>query len=68
MSDGVAWRHFAIFRLPGTSRHHWGTDLDIWDAAAVEPDYALRLSPAEYVADGVFSAMTQWMDELVESR
>ena len=47
--------------LPGTSRHHWGTDLDIWDAAAVEPGYALRLSPAEYVAGGVFSAMTQWM-------
>ena len=66
MSD-TAWLG-AILRysaLPGTSRHHWGTDLDIWDAAAVEPDYALRLSPAEYVADGVFSAMTQWMDELI---
>ena len=68
MSD-KAWLG-AILRysaLPGTSRHHWGTDLDIWDAAAVEPDYALRLSPAEYVADGVFSAMTQWMDELIEA-
>lgn len=53
--------------LPGTSRHHWGTDLDIWDAAAVEPGYALKLSPAEYSADGVFSAMTQWMDELVRA-
>lgn len=66
MSD-TAWLG-AILRysaLPGTSRHHWGTDLDIWDAAAVEPDYALRLSPDEYVADGVFSAMTQWMDELI---
>ena len=66
MSD-KAWLG-AILRysaLPGTSRHPWGTDLDIWDAAAVEPDYALRLSPAEYVADGVFSAMTQWMDELI---
>ena len=66
MSD-TAWLG-AILRysaLPGTSRHHWGTDLDIWDAAAVEPHYALRLSPAEYVADGVFSAMTQWMDELI---
>ena len=66
MSD-TAWLG-AILRysaLPGTSRHHWGTDLDIWDAAAVEPDYTLRLSPDEYVADGVFSAMTQWMDELI---
>ena len=68
MSD-TAWLG-AILRysaLPGTSRHHWGTDLDVWDAAAVEPDYALRLSPDEYVADGVFSAMTQWMDELIEA-
>ena len=33
----VAWLS-TILRfsaLPGTSRHHWGTDLDIWDAAAV---------------------------------
>ena len=68
MSD-AAWLG-AILRysaLPGTSRHHWGTDLDIWDAAAVEPGYALKLSPAEYSADGVFSAMTQWMDELVRA-
>ena len=68
MSD-TAWLD-AILRysaLPGTSRHHWGTDLDIWDAAAVEPGYALKLSPAEYSADGVFSAMTQWMDELVRA-
>ena len=66
MSD-TAWLG-AILRysaLPGTSRHHWGTDLDIWDAAAVEPDYTLRLSPDEYLDDGVFSAMTQWMDELI---
>ena len=66
MSD-TAWLG-AILRysaLPGTSRHHWGTDLDVWDAAAVEPDYALRLSPDEYVSYGVFSAMTQWMDELI---
>ena len=41
------WLH-SILRysaLPGTSRHHWGTDLDIWDAAAVDADYALRLDP-----------------------
>jgi LAS superfamily LD-carboxypeptidase LdcB len=68
MSD-TAWLG-AILRysaLPGTSRHHWGTDLDIWDAAAVEPGYVLRLSPAEYVADGVFCAMTQWIDELIRA-
>ena len=29
--------------LPGTSRHHWGTDLDIWDASTVDEDYRLQL-------------------------
>ena len=48
--------------LPGTSRHHWGTDLDIWDAAAVDPDYTLSLTGAEYGPGGVFEEMTQWLD------
>ena len=48
--------------LPGTSRHHWGTDLDIWDAAAVDPDYRLSLTSAEYGPGGVFEEMTQWLD------
>ncbi len=61
----IAWLS-AILRfsaLPGTSRHHWGTDLDIWDAAAVSEDYKLSLSPAEYEVGGVFSDMTRWLDE-----
>ena len=48
--------------LPGTSRHHWGTDLDIWDAAAVDPNYTLSLTGAEYGPGGVFEEMTQWLD------
>lgn len=61
------WLH-SILRysaLPGTSRHHWGTDLDIWDAAAVDADYTLRLDPGEYSPGGVFSDMTQWLDEQI---
>ena len=48
--------------LPGPSRHHWGTDLDIWDAAAVDPNYTLSLTGAEYGPGGVFEEMTQWLD------
>ena len=57
-------RVFAILRwsaLPGTSRHHWGTDMDVWDAAAVEPGYRLQLTPAEYAADGPFARLGAWM-------
>ena len=51
--------------LPGTSRHHWGTDLDIWDASRVDEDYRLQLVPSEYGPSGPFSEMTRWLDELV---
>ena len=51
--------------LPGASRHHWGTDLDIWDAAAVDEGYRLSLTPAEYGAGGIFDEMTQWLDACI---
>lgn len=49
--------------IPGTSRHHWGTDLDVYDAAAVTADYQVQLSPQEVAAGGVFDPLHQWLDE-----
>lgn len=49
--------------LPGTSRHHWGTDIDVYDAAAMPPDYALQLSPAEVAAGGLFDDLHCWLDQ-----
>ena len=51
--------------LPGMSRHHWGTDLDVWDASAVDTDYRPLLSPSEYGPSGPFCEMTRWLDELM---
>jgi LAS superfamily LD-carboxypeptidase LdcB len=48
--------------LPGTSRHHWGTDLDIYNAAAVPPEYLVQLSPQEVAAGGVFDPLHNWLD------
>jgi LAS superfamily LD-carboxypeptidase LdcB len=48
--------------LPGGSRHHWGTDLDLWDRAAVAPGYRLRLVPDEYAPGGPFAALDAWLD------
>ncbi len=48
--------------LPGTSRHHWGTDLDVYDAAAVPEDYAVQLSPGEVAPGGVFDPLHTWLD------
>lgn len=49
--------------LPGCSRHHWGTDMDVWDAAAVPADYSLQLIPAEYALAGPFYELNCWLDE-----
>lgn len=49
--------------LPGTSRHHWGTDIDIYDASAMPPGYALQLSPAEVAAGGMFDDLHCWLDQ-----
>jgi LAS superfamily LD-carboxypeptidase LdcB len=48
--------------LPGGSRHHWGTDCDVIDAAAIGRDYRVQLVPEEYAAGGVFHRLAQWLD------
>jgi LAS superfamily LD-carboxypeptidase LdcB len=47
--------------LPGASRHHWGTDLDVFDAAAVDSNYQLQLLEAEYQAGGPFHKLALWL-------
>jgi len=56
---------FAILRwsaLPGASRHHWGTDLDVFDAAAVPGGYEIELIPEEVDPGGVFGPLHDWLD------
>jgi LAS superfamily LD-carboxypeptidase LdcB len=48
--------------IPGGSRHHWGSDIDVIDAAAVPPGYTVELLPSEYAADGIFARLSQWLD------
>ena len=48
--------------LPGASRHHWGTDFDVMDAAAMPPGYRLQVIPAEYAPGGPFERLTTWLD------
>jgi LAS superfamily LD-carboxypeptidase LdcB len=49
--------------LPGGSRHHWGTDCDVIDAAALPEGYRVQLVPGEYAPGGVFARLTSWLDE-----
>ncbi|HSN71888.1 MAG TPA: M15 family metallopeptidase [Steroidobacteraceae bacterium] len=49
--------------LPGGSRHHWGSEVDVFDRAALSDGYRLQLVPAEYAADGVFARLAAWLDD-----
>jgi LAS superfamily LD-carboxypeptidase LdcB len=62
---------FAILRwsaLPGASRHHWGTDIDVYDAAARPEGYEIELVPAEYEGGGMFAPLSAWLDERIANR
>jgi len=46
--------------LPGTSRHHWGTDIDIIDNA--NPQSGDVLLAEKFYGDGPSSALRSWMN------
>jgi LAS superfamily LD-carboxypeptidase LdcB len=48
--------------IPGGSRHHWGSDIDVIDAAAMPEGYQPQLLPVEYAAGGVFRGLDSWLD------
>jgi len=50
--------------IPGTSRHHWGTDIDIIDAnPKVDGDV---LVPEKFEGEGPFAPFKAWLDENAE--
>ena len=53
--------------LPGASRHHWGTDIDVYDASACAAGYKVQLTPMEVEAGGPFAPMHDWLDENMET-
>ncbi len=46
--------------IPGTSRHHWGTDIDLIDANAPRPDSVLE--PNNFHGKGPFCKFKDWMN------
>ncbi len=51
--------------IPGTSRHHWGTDLDIIDGSQTTTGDVLV--PSKFHEDGPFCKLKEWMDEHSET-
>jgi LAS superfamily LD-carboxypeptidase LdcB len=55
---------FAILRwsaLPGASRHHWGTDLDVYDASRMPLNYQVQLTQEETQGNGLFAEFHNWL-------
>lgn len=52
--------------LPGATRRHWGTDIDVFDRAAMPPGYHTKLLPEEVAPGGVFAPLHAWLDEHIE--
>ena len=57
-------RLFALLRwsaLPGASRHHWGTDVDVFDRAAFAPGTSPLLRRREMEPGGGQARLGQWL-------
>ena len=51
--------------IPGTSRHHWGTDLDLIDANFPKPESILE--EEHFYGNGPYCKFKEWMDIYAES-
>jgi len=49
--------------LPGASRHHWGTDIDIYAENLLPNNKKLQLEPWEYQKNGYFELLSHWLNE-----
>jgi LAS superfamily LD-carboxypeptidase LdcB len=48
--------------LPGASRHHWGSEIDVIDRAAMPEGYRVQLLPHEAAPGGIFHPLHCWLD------
>jgi LAS superfamily LD-carboxypeptidase LdcB len=47
--------------LPGLSRHHWGTEIDVFDGAAVQRGVRPQLLPDEFCTGGPCCDLNDWL-------
>ena len=52
--------------IPGFSRHHWGTEIDVYDAVSAKKE-EVQLLPSESEQGGVFFKFHQWLDEIIKN-
>lgn len=53
--------------LPGASRHHWGTDIDVYDKSKVESSaQKFELVTSEYENNGPCSSLALWLENNIQ--
>jgi len=62
---------FSIMRwsaLPGMSRHHWGTDIDVYDEASLPfSEYQIEHTPYEVSKKGPFGKLHTWLSKEIKN-
>lgn len=56
---------FAILQwsaLPGASRHHWGSEIDIYERSLLPQGYSLKLTLEETLEHGVLGEFYEWLN------
>jgi LAS superfamily LD-carboxypeptidase LdcB len=53
--------------LPGASRHHWGSEIDVIDRAAIPAGHEIDLLPYEYEPGQIFGKLNAWLNAHIES-
>ena len=49
--------------LPGASRHHWGSDIDVYAQNLLPDNQQLKLEPWEFDENGPFYTLHQWLSK-----
>jgi len=60
--EGLVWAILGWSGLPGATRRHWGTDIDVFDRASQPPGYKVKLLPEEVAPGGVYERLHAWLD------
>jgi LAS superfamily LD-carboxypeptidase LdcB len=60
--EELIWAILNWHSLPGASRRHWGTDIDVIDRAVMAPGSKPALLPSEVAPGGVFHDLHRWLD------
>jgi LAS superfamily LD-carboxypeptidase LdcB len=49
--------------VPGASRHHWGSEIDVIDRLALAAGQGVKLLPEEFGPGGPFARLNSWLDQ-----